>query len=85
MLRAFWCQVALACGVWLGAYLQRGPVSVRYTAIQFSVAFLMVFVQDRGWTVNAGPALLRLGGVFAGVAALSLVLFGSLLLRRRAE
>ncbi len=80
-----WCQVALAVGVWLGAYLQRGPVSVRYTAIQFSVAFLMVFVQDRGWTVNAGPALLRLGGVFAGIAALSLVLFGSLLLRRRAE
>ena len=72
--RPFWCQAALCVGVWAGAWLQGGPEKVRYMAVQFSVAFLMVFVQDRGWTVDSGPALHRLGGVFAGIAALSVVL-----------
>ncbi|MBB3177644.1 FUSC family protein [Variovorax sp. Sphag1AA] len=72
-----WCQIALALGVWTGAYLQRGAPRLRYAALQFSVAFLMMFVQDRGWTVEPEPALVRLGGVFAGIAALALVLLVS--------
>jgi uncharacterized membrane protein YccC len=78
--RALWCQLALGLGVWAGALLQAGPVRTRYMAVQFIVAFLMVFVQDRGWTIDAGPALERLGGVFAGVASLAVVLA---LFRRR--
>ncbi|MGJ7507791.1 FUSC family protein [Variovorax sp. GT1P44] len=82
--RPLWCQLVLGIGVWLGAYLQAGAASVRYMAVQFSVAFLMVFVQDGGWTVHDGPALLRLGGVFAGIVSLSLVLFASSLIRKAA-
>jgi uncharacterized membrane protein YccC len=81
--RPVWCQAALALGVWAGAYLQRGVASVRYMAVQFAVAFLMVFVQDGGWTVDGWPALLRLGGVFAGIAALGLVFVLSVWLRSR--
>jgi len=71
--KPLWCQVALGLGVWAGAYLQEGDVRWRYAATQFSVAFIMVFVQDRGWGVETGPALQRLGGVFAGIAALYIV------------
>lgn len=70
---ALWCQAVLALGVWIGAYLQSGPASVRYLAVQFSVAFLIIFVQDRGWAAQSGPALERLDGVLAGIAALALV------------
>ncbi|MBO9652285.1 MAG: hypothetical protein J7605_27575 [Variovorax sp.] len=56
-----WCQIALALGVWTGAYLRRGAPRLRYAALQFSGAFLMMFVQDRGWTVEPEPALVRLG------------------------
>jgi Fusaric acid resistance protein-like len=68
------CQVALCAGTWLGAYLQRGPASVRYMATQFSAAFLMVFVQDSGWNLEAGAAFERLAGILAGVVALALVM-----------
>jgi len=79
--RTWPCQMLLALGVWLGAYLQKGLPDVRYMGVQFSVAFMMVFVQDRGWTVAQGPALQRLGGVFAGIAGLCLVFGLSMLLR----
>jgi uncharacterized membrane protein YccC len=78
-----WCQAALAVGTWAGAYLQRGAASVSYAAVQFAVAFLMVFVQDAGWTVNGRVALQRLVGIFAGILSLGLVIFVSRLLARR--
>jgi len=73
--RPLWCQIALGLGVWAGAYQQGGDVRWRYAATQFSIAFIMVFVQDRGWDVETGPALQRLAGVFAGIAALFVVFF----------
>ncbi|CAN5761380.1 hypothetical protein BH09PSE5_BH09PSE5_36300 [soil metagenome] len=71
----FWSQLALFAGLWIGAYRQAGRPSVRDMSVQFSVAFLMVFVQDRGWTVEPAQAAQRLGGVLAGIASLSLVMF----------
>lgn len=78
--RPLWCQLALALGVWGGAWFQQHTLRYGYAATQFSVAFLLVFVQDEGWTLDAGPTFHRLVGVFAGIAALSLVL---LLFRQR--
>lgn len=74
--RPWLCQLALAVGVWTGAYLQGGPISVRYMGTQFSVAFIMVFVQDQGWTVEVEPAIERLAGVFAGICVLGLIFSG---------
>ena len=82
---ALWCQTVLALGVWIGAYLQSGPINVRYLAVQLSFAFLIIFVQDRGWVAQSGPALQRLGGVLAGVAALALVFSAFWLFRRIAR
>jgi uncharacterized membrane protein YccC len=70
------CHLVLALGVWLGAYLQSGPASVRYMGTQFTVAFIMVFVQDQGWTVDIMPAFERLAGVFVGILVVGLVLYG---------
>jgi hypothetical protein len=66
------CQLALGVGVWFGAYLQSGAVSIRYMGVQFAIAFIMVFVQDRGWTINEAPALERLAGILAGMGVLAL-------------
>lgn len=78
-----WCQLALGVGVGLAAWQMRGPPALRYAAVQFGVAFIMVFVQDRGWTPNDGPALQRLSGMLAGIAALSVVMGAFHLWRRR--
>jgi uncharacterized membrane protein YccC len=73
-------HLALAAGVWCAAYLQEGAASVRYMALQFGVAFIMVFVQDPGamhgamnGTMNGEvPALQRMAGIGVGIAVLAL-------------
>ena len=62
------CQLALALGVAAGGWVQQAVPAWRYAALQFTVAFLMVFVQDRGWDVHPQVALARLVGIVAGVA-----------------
>ena len=70
-----WCQLVLVVGLWAGAWGMRSTFRWPYAATQFSVAFLMVFVQDRGWNVDTDPAAQRLLGVFAGIAVLTLVIY----------
>lgn len=70
------CQFALALGVWLGAWMQGSSPALRYAAIQFAIAFIMVFVQDRGWTVNEQAAAQRFAGMLAGVLVLALIVRG---------
>ncbi|MDE1179080.1 FUSC family protein [Paraburkholderia sp.] len=64
------CQLVLCVGVWAGAYGQGGGPRFGYLSTQFVVAFIMVFVQDRGWTADYLRVAERLGGVAAGVAGL---------------
>lgn len=68
--KPLWCQIALGLGVWAATFLQTVYPHGRYIAVQFLVAFIMVFVQDQGWTVEEGPALARLAGVMAGIVTL---------------
>ena len=65
-----WCQVVLCLGVSAGTYMQTVFPRARYVAVQFLVAFVMVFVQDQGWTIEERPALERLAGVLAGIVTL---------------
>lgn len=67
------CLLALALGVGAGAWVQNSVPAWRYAAIQFTVAFMMVFVQDRGWIVHPQAALGRLAGMAAGVGLMLLV------------
>lgn len=64
------CFSALFLGVLAGTSAQARFPDAGYVAVQFTVAFIMVFVQDQGWTVDLRPALLRLAGIATGIATL---------------
>ncbi|ALM87309.1 hypothetical protein ASB57_27270 [Bordetella sp. N] len=71
------CLAALAVGVWVGCHVQTGKEGASYVGRQFTIAFLMVFVQDHQWSADPLPALLRLAGIFAGMTALLLAVFAT--------
>ncbi len=70
---AILCQAALVTGVLAGTIAQTRFPTRRYAAMQFVIAFIMVFVQDRGWTVDEEQAFGRLAGVLVGIATLYLL------------
>jgi len=67
------CQAALIAGVLAGTMAQTRFPTKRYAAMQFVIAFIMVFVQDKGWTVDEQQAFGRLAGVLVGIATLYLL------------
>lgn len=69
--------LTLAVGIWLGCHVQTGKEGASYVGRQFTIAFLMVFVQDHHWSADALPALLRLAGICAGMAALLAAAFAT--------
>jgi hypothetical protein len=64
----------LAVGIWAGCHVQTGKQGASYVGRQFTIAFIMVFVQDHAWSANPHPAMLRLEGIFAGIAILTCVM-----------
>jgi uncharacterized membrane protein YccC len=68
------CLLALAAGVWAGCHVQTGQQGASYIGRQFTIAFIMVFVQDKGWPVDPGVAMSRLAGIAGGIAILSCVM-----------
>lgn len=68
------CMAALSLGVWLGHHVQTGVEGASYVGRQFTVAFIMVFVQDHQWSADPGPALTRFYGILLGAATLAVVM-----------
>ncbi|WP_250436274.1 FUSC family protein [Caballeronia sp. ATUFL_F2_KS9A] len=68
------CMIALCVGVWIGCHVQTGTQGASYVGRQFSIAFIMVFVQDHHWSSDPMPALMRLEGILAGIVVLSAVM-----------
>lgn len=68
------CMLVLAAGVWLAAHIQSGSAQVSYIGTQFGVGFIMVFVQDHGWSPDATAALGRLLGIVIALVSLSAVI-----------
>jgi len=68
---AFACMIALCAGVWIGCHVQTGAQGASYVGRQFSIAFIMVFVQDHHWSSDPMPAAMRLAGILGGVVVLS--------------
>lgn len=64
---------ALGLGVWLASHVQSGHEAASYVGLQFGIAYIMAFVQDRAWTGHLSPALVRLAGILAGVALLAIL------------
>lgn len=65
------CMAALCAGVWIGCHVQTGTQGASYVGRQFSIAFIMVFVQDHHWSSDPMPALMRLVGILGGIVVLS--------------
>ncbi|HWT36829.1 MAG TPA: FUSC family protein [Paraburkholderia sp.] len=68
------CLLALAAGVWAGCHVQTGKQGASYIGVQFTVAFIMVFVQDHAWSADPHPAIMRLAGILTGIAILTCVM-----------
>jgi hypothetical protein len=67
-------MIVLSLGVWVGCHIQTGLEGATYIGRQFTIAFIMVFVQDHGWSADPGPALTRLSGILAGIVVLAVVM-----------
>ncbi|QSN63276.1 FUSC family protein [Caballeronia sp. M1242] len=79
------CMLALCAGVWIGCHVQTGAQGASYVGRQFTIAFIMVFVQDHHWSSDPMPAALRLAGILCGIAVLAAVMAaGRALASRRA-
>ena len=68
--RPILCQTALCAGVLGATIVELRYPRLRYGAIQFAIAFIMVFVQDQGWTVHEEAAFERLAGILIGTLVL---------------
>lgn len=79
------CMLALCAGVWIGCHVQTGTQGASYVGRQFTIAFIMVFVQDAHWSSDPMPALMRLAGIVGGIAVLAAVIAtGAAIEKRRA-
>ncbi|MBB1593403.1 hypothetical protein A9973_04910 [Achromobacter sp. UMC46] len=70
-------MLVLSLGVWAGCHVQSGPQGASYVGRQFTIAFIMVFVQDHHWANDPMPALLRLSGILSGIAVLAAVMLAT--------
>src|SRR6201996_8330926 len=70
------CMLALSIGVWAGCHVQTGREGASYVGRQFTIAFIMVFVQDHHWSADPIPALMRLSGIVIGIVVLAAVMLG---------
>jgi uncharacterized membrane protein YccC len=75
--QAVLCMLALSIGVWIGCHVQTGREGASYVGRQFTIAFIMVFVQDHHWSADAVPALMRLSGILAGIVVLAAVILAT--------
>nr|WP_325099850.1 FUSC family protein [Caballeronia glathei] len=71
------CMLVLSLGVWFGCHVQTGQEGASYVGRQFTIAFIMVFVQDHHWSADPVPALMRLSGILTGVVVLSAVMLAT--------
>jgi hypothetical protein len=69
--QAILCVLTLSVGVWTGCHVQTGREGASYVGRQFTIAFIMVFVQDHHWSADPLPALMRLSGILTGIVALA--------------
>jgi uncharacterized membrane protein YccC len=75
--QAILCMLALSVGVWAGCHVQTGREGASYVGRQFTIAFIMVFVQDHHWSADPLPALMRLSGILMGIVVLALVILAT--------
>jgi uncharacterized membrane protein YccC len=71
---ALLCMLALSLGIWVGCHVQTGKEGASYIGRQFTITFIMVFVQDHQWSADVPQASMRLAGIFEGILVLAAVM-----------
>jgi hypothetical protein len=71
------CILALSIGVWIGCHVQTGREGASYVGRQFTIALIMVFVQDHHRSADPVPALMRLSGILTGIVVLAGVILAT--------
>lgn len=66
--------LTLVAGLWLGCHLQLGSQSVSYTGTQFTMAWIMIFIQPHYWFADPHVAMLRFYGIMVGVLVLAIIM-----------
>lgn len=72
--------VTLIAGVWLGCHLQQGKPSMSYFGRQFTVAWIIVFIQDSLWVTEPVQAVMRTVSILIAmtIIAINMLLFRAL-------
>lgn len=66
--------ITLIAGVWLGCHLQQGKPSFSYFGRQFTVAWIIVFIQDTLWLTEPVQAVMRCASILMAIAVIGLVM-----------
>lgn len=66
--------VTLTAGVWLGCHLQQGKPSVSYFGRQFTVAWIIVFIQDTLWVTEPVQAVMRTLSIVMAMIIIAMVM-----------
>lgn len=64
----------LTAGVWLGCHLQQGKPSVSYFGRQFTVAWIIVFIQDTLWLTEPVQAVMRCLSIVMAITIIAMVM-----------
>jgi uncharacterized membrane protein YccC len=66
--------LALCAGIWVGYHVQTGSEGISYLGTQFTLGFLITFIQGPGPVASILPGLERLLGILIGTAMLCLLI-----------
>lgn len=61
-------------GLWIGCHLQQGSERVSYTGRQFTIAWIMIFIQPHYWSADPNTAVMRFYGIMLGVLTLAVIM-----------
>lgn len=64
----------LVAGLWLGCHLQQGKPSISYFGRQFTVAWIIVFIQDTLWLTEPLQAVMRCISMLIAIIVIGIVM-----------
>lgn len=67
-------MATLVSGLWLGCHLQQGKPSLRYFGRQFTVAWIIVFIQESLWLTEPVQAVMRCVSILIAIIVIAIVM-----------
>lgn len=67
-------MATLVAGLWLGCHLQQGKPSLSYFGRQFTVAWIIVFIQESLWLTEPVQAVMRCVSILIAIIVIAIVM-----------